>query len=156
MAEKKTQTTPEENTNAPSELDELKEQVALLVKGLGELQEESAAKDEIIAQLKSAVEDKNKKSLSELPTDVVEREKRMRDKIDITVTRNPLDRGSTDVPYLDPITGDMCKIQRGVKTEVSRAVYEILMNSMQSDEYTTIIAEEKAKEFVEATKALGN
>lgn len=156
MAEKKTQTTPEENTKAPSELDKLKEQVALLVKGLGELQEESAAKDEIIAQLKSAVEDKNKKSLSELPTEVVEREKRMRDKIDITVTRNPLDRGSTDVSYLDPITGDMCKIQRGVKTEVSRAVYEILMNSMQSDEYTTIIAEEKAKEFVEATKALGN
>ena len=150
--ENKPQTTPEESNAEASELEKLKGQVAFLLDAVKGVQEESKAKDEIIAQMKAAIEAKGSKSLKALPTNVVEREKSMREKVFITVTKNPLDPGSKDVPYLDPITGDMCQIQRGVNTEVSRAVYEILMNSMQSDEYTTIVVEEKVKEYEEATK----
>lgn len=150
--ENKPQTTPEESIAEVSEIEELKGRIAFLLDAVNGFQEENKAKDEIIAEMKAAIEANGRKSMKALPTDVVEREKSMREKVFITVTKNPLDPGSKDVPYLDPITGQMCQIQRGVETEVSRAVYEILMNSMKGDEYTTIIVEEKVKEYEEATK----
>lgn len=132
-----------------SEFEQLREQMGTMLKLYKDAQEQMKMQNEVIQELRGAIADANKKILGEVPEDVLEREKSMKDIVEVTVTKNPLDP-SIDVPYIDPHTGKACKIQKGVKTKVSRAVYEILEHSMRMDDYSTVIATEKAKAFEEA------
>lgn len=138
-----------------TEIAQLREQMNTMLDLYRDAQEQIKVQTDVINQLKAAIDDNNQRTMGILPEDVVEREKRMRERVEVLVTRNPLDP-SVDVPYIDPHTGKTCKIQRGVKTVVSRAVYEVLEHSMRMDEYSTIIANEKAKEFEEATGKLNS
>lgn len=107
-----------------------------------------------LEELQASLEAQSKGKLQKLPQAVIENEARMREKVKVYVTMNPLDPGSTHVPVFNPITRKIDQVKRGEEVEVSRAVYEILQNSMKSDKNSALIATELAEQFKEDTENL--
>ena len=110
------------------------------------------AREKELQEMKEALSQQKKPET--LPTEVIENEERMREKVKVFVTVNPLDPKSSHVPVLDPITNKVVQVKRGEEVEVSRAVYEILQNSMKSDKNTALIATELSDKFQKETENL--
>lgn len=129
------------------EMNELK----ALVKNQQEIIDE---KDKTFENLKSAIEEQNKRNMKKLPDDVIEREKSMRDKVMVFISPNALDPKNTHVPVLNPITNKTDKVIIGEHVEVNRAVYEVLQHSMESDKKYALIASELSEKFEKDTENL--
>ena len=109
-------------------------------------------RDNALEEMKAAFE--SKKKAFTLPDEVIKNEARMKEKVKVFVTYNPLDPKSSHVPVLDPITNKVVQVKRGEEVEVSRAVYEILQHSMKSDKNTALIATELSEKFEKETENL--
>lgn len=135
----------------------IKKMEELIAKQSKMLEEQSKALDERakkLEELQVSLEAQNKGKLQKLPDEVIKNEARMRERVKVYVTVNPLDPKSSHVPVLDPTTNKIVQVKRGEEVEVSRAVYEILQNSMKSDKNSALIATELAEKFKEETENL--